>query len=65
MKTGDRVFVYSHDGVVKQKGTIIGRLNDDIFSVHVDGYMYNHKKHSDELEPMTKLHKLLTGEEDA
>ena len=65
MKTGDRVFVYSHDGVVKRKGTIIGRLTDDIFSVHVDGYSYNFKQHSDDLEVMTKLHKLLAGEENA
>lgn len=65
MKTGDRVFVYSHDGVVKREGTILGRIDDTLFSVYVDGELYNRTKHSDEIEPMTKLHKLLTGEKDA
>jgi hypothetical protein len=65
MKTGDRVFVYSSSRIVKQKGTIMGRIDDDIFSVFVDGEEYFKKKHSDELEPMTKLDKLLAGEENA
>jgi hypothetical protein len=65
MKTGDRVFVHSYDGVVQSNGTITGRVDDDIFCVIIDGHDYILRMYTDELTPITKLHKLLAGEEDA
>jgi hypothetical protein len=64
MKTGDRVFLLTRSGALKT-ATITGRVDDDIVCVILDGHDYILRKYTDELTPMTKLHKLLAGEEDA
>lgn len=64
MKAGDRVFVLVFFDT-KNPGTVRIRLEDDSFLILLDGDILPRKFYSDELEPMTKLHKLLAGEEDA
>lgn len=62
MKVGDRVFVSFVPG---EPATIVGRLEDDMFRVRLDKSNYVDTVYSDEMTPMTKLHKLLAGEDDA
>lgn len=64
MKVGDRVFWRTRSGNLKP-AKVAARIDDDAFWVKVDGFDYHFKMHIDELTPMTKLHKLLAGEENA
>jgi len=63
VKAGDRVFLVIKGVRSDVECEILFRIDDDSFAVLMDGRTI--RLNADEVTPVTKLHKLLAGEENA